>query len=112
MPALEDNEEVKLEPKQTISESVKLIPRKRKNEGTRLKILNPSNLSPRLSILSVQKEKKKKTGKNSYKLKNEIKQILYLLYQLYQIVSIWIILYQFNHGRKYDCDKRSRNFLL
>ena len=69
MPALEDNEEVKLEPKQTISESVKLIPRKRKNEGTRLKILNPNNLSPRLSILSVQKEKKKKNWKKFIQIK-------------------------------------------
>ena len=111
MPALEGDEEVKLEPKQTISESVKLSLQKRKNEGTRLKILNPNNLSPRLSILSVQK-KKKKTGKNSYKLKNEIRQILYLSHRLYQIVLICTILYQFNHGRKYDCDKISQNFLF
>ena len=42
-----------------------------------LKILTPKKLLTRLPILLAQI----KAGKNSYKLKNEIRQILYLLYQ-------------------------------
>ena len=56
-PPLEDDEEVK--------------------EGTGLKILTFDKLLTRLPILHAQK----KAGNNSYKLKNEIKQIPYLLYQ-------------------------------
>ena len=41
------------------------------------KILTPKKLLTRLPILLVQI----KAGNNSYKLKNEIRQILYLLYQ-------------------------------
>ena len=46
-------------------------------EGKRLKILTSKNLLTSLPILLVQI----KSGNNSYKLKNEIRQILYLLYQ-------------------------------
>ena len=46
-------------------------------EGKEVKILTPSKLLTRLPILLA----KIKTGKNSYKLKNEITQMLYLLYQ-------------------------------
>ena len=46
-------------------------------EGKRLKILAPDKLLTRLSILLAQI----KAGNNSYKLKNEIRPILYLLYQ-------------------------------
>ena len=42
-----------------------------------LKILTPNKLLTRLPILLAQI----KAGNNSYKLKNEIRQILYLLYQ-------------------------------
>ena len=42
-----------------------------------LKILTPIKLLTRLSILLAQI----KAGNNSYKLKNEIRQVLYLLYQ-------------------------------
>ena len=51
IPALEDDEEVKLEPEETIAKRVKLFSRKRKNEGTRSKILTPNKLLTRLSIL-------------------------------------------------------------
>ena len=68
---------MKLEPEETIAKRVKLFPRKRKNEGTKSKILTPNKLLTRLSTL----QRKKKAGKNSYKLKNEIRQTLYLLYQ-------------------------------
>ena len=46
-------------------------------EGTGLKILTPNKLLTRLPISLAQI----KSGKNSYKLKNEIRQIQYLLYQ-------------------------------
>ena len=73
MPPLEGIEESE----ETIAERVKLNPRKRKNEGTGLKILTPNKLLTRLPILLAQA----KAGNNSYKLRNEIRQILYLLYQ-------------------------------
>ena len=76
IPPLED-EKVKSEPEETIAERVKLNPWKRNNEGTRLKILNPNKLLTRLPILLTQGN----AGHDSYKLKNEIRQILYLLYQ-------------------------------
>ena len=46
-------------------------------EGKGLKILNPSKLLTRLPILLAQI----KAGTNSYKIKSEIRQIIYLLYQ-------------------------------
>ena len=46
-------------------------------EGKELKILTPNKLLTRLPILLVQI----KAGQNSYKLKNEIRPILYFLYQ-------------------------------
>ena len=46
-------------------------------KGKWLKILTPNNLSIRLPILLAQI----KAGRNSYKLKNEIRQILHPLYQ-------------------------------
>ena len=55
---------------------MKLNSPKRKKTGTGLKILTPNKLLTRLSLLLAQA----KAGSNSYKLKNEIKQILYLLY--------------------------------
>ena len=46
-------------------------------EGTGLKILSPNKLLTRLPMSFAQM----KAGSNSYKLKNEIRQILYLSYQ-------------------------------
>ena len=66
IPALEDDEEVKLEPEETIAERIKL---QRKNIGTGLKILALNKLLARVPILLAQM----KTGNNSYKLKNEIR---------------------------------------
>ena len=63
MPQLDDDEEVK--------------------EGIGLKILTPNKLLTRLPILLAQI----KAGNNSYKLKNEITQILYLLYQYNEIIK-------------------------
>ena len=65
-PTLEGDEEVKLEPKETIGTT-----------GTGLKILTPNKLQSRDPILLT----RIKAGNNSYKLKIEIRQILYLLYQ-------------------------------
>ena len=45
-------------------------------EGKGLKILTPNKLLTRLSVLLAQI----RAGINSYKLKNEIRQILYILY--------------------------------
>ena len=58
MPALEGEEEVK------------------KEKGLN-KIFTPNKLFTRLPLLLAQV----KAGNNSYKLKNEIRQVLYLLYQ-------------------------------
>ena len=44
MPPLEGDEEVKLEPEETIAERVKLSPLKSKKTGTQLKILNPKKI--------------------------------------------------------------------
>ena len=76
MLVLEGDEEVKSEPEETIAERVELNPRERKNERTGLKILTPNKPLTRLPILLAQL----KAGNNSYKLKNQIRQILYLLY--------------------------------
>ena len=46
-------------------------------EIKRLKILTPNKLLTRLPILLAQIE----VGNNSYKLKNEVRQILYFLYR-------------------------------
>ena len=81
-------------------------------EGKELKTLTPNKLLTRLPILLAQI----KSGNNSCKLKNGIRQILYFLYQhnkltknVYNnlIKSSWK-----NHEKKYDCDKRSQNFLF
>ena len=45
------DEEVKLEPKETIAERIKSIPRKRKKTGKGLKILTPNKLLTRIPIL-------------------------------------------------------------
>ena len=79
-------------------------------EGKGLKILIPNKLLTSLPILLAQI----KDGKNSYKLKNETRQILHLSYQhnkvtkksLQQFAQVII-----NNGRN-DCDKRSQNFLF
>ena len=73
----EGEEEVKLEPEETIAERIKLSPQKRKSKGTRLKILTSKKLLIRLPILLAQI----KVGNISCKLKNEIRQVLDLLYQ-------------------------------
>ena len=77
MTALEGDEEVKVEPEETIAERVKLNLRKRINEGTRLKILIPNKSLARFPILLAQI----KAGNNSSKLKYEIRQVLHLLYE-------------------------------
>ena len=46
--------------------------------GTGLKVLTPNKLLTTLSVLLVQM----KAENNSYKLKNEIRQILYFLYHI------------------------------
>ena len=61
MPQLEVDEEVILDPQETITERVKLIPWKRKNEGTRLKLLIPNKLLIKRPILLAQI----KAGNNS-----------------------------------------------
>ena len=74
MPPLEDDEELKLEPEETIAERIKLNPRKRKTTGTGLKVLTPNKLLTRLPIILAQI----KAGNNLNKLKNEIRQMLNL----------------------------------
>ena len=62
---------------------IKLNSRKRKNKATGLKVLTPSTILTGLPILLAQI----KAGKNSYKLKNEIKKILHLSYQHNEITK-------------------------
>ena len=64
------------QPKETFAERVKLMPVKRKTQklGTGLKILTSNILLTRLPVLLAQT----KAGNNSYKIENEIRQILYL----------------------------------
>ena len=77
---------IKFQTQKTIAERVKLRRQKGDDEdlsdmssleGKGFKILTPNNLLTRLSILLAQII----AGNNSYKSKNEIKQILYLLFQ-------------------------------
>ena len=77
MPALECDEKVKLEPEETVAERLNLNPLKRNITGTGLKTFTPNKLLIRLPILLAQI----KAGNNSYRLKNETRQILYLLHQ-------------------------------
>ena len=52
-------------------------------EGKAVKSLTRNKLLTRFPMLLAQV----KTGNNSYKLKNEIRQILYLLHQHYKIIK-------------------------
>ena len=79
MPALEGDEEVELDPKETIPERKKLNPRKMKATATRLNILNTNKFLSRLPILSAEN--------SSCKLKHEIIQILYLLHHYNRITK-------------------------
>ena len=67
----------KLEPEETIAKRMKLNPWKRKMKETKLKKLTSNKLLTRLSILLAQI----KAGNYWYKLRNEIRQILFILYQ-------------------------------
>ena len=67
IPPLEGDEEVKLEPEQTIAERIKLNPQIETSK--RLQILTPNKLLTTYPILLSQI----KAGNNSYKLKNEIR---------------------------------------
>ena len=73
-------------------------------------ILTPNKLLTRLSIFLAQI----KTGNNLYKLKNEIKQILYLLNRHNKITKKFTTISSslYDNRRKYDCDNRSQNFLF
>ena len=55
----EDDEEVKLEPEETVSERAKLNSQRRKNAGTGLKILTGNKLLSRLPILLAHTKKYK-----------------------------------------------------
>ena len=54
IPLIKGNEEVKLQPEETVDERVKLNVGKRKNEETGLKMLTPNKLLTRLTILLAQ----------------------------------------------------------
>ena len=75
-------------------------------KGTGLKILSPNELLTKLPILLA--------GNNSYKLKNEIRQILYLLYQNNKIIKKVCnnLIKSLYNGKKYGCGKRFQNFLF
>ena len=80
---LDDKEEAKLQPQETIAEKIKWNPWKRKNAGARLTVLTPNKLLTRLPLPLAQI----KAGKTSCKLKNKMRQILYLLYQHNKITN-------------------------
>ena len=73
MLALDGDEQVELEPKETIAERIKLNPRKRRATGTRLHNLNTNKLLSRLPILSAQI----KTENNSSKLSKSPKYCIF-----------------------------------
>ena len=75
---LKGDQEVKLEPEQTIAERVKLNPPKRKETGTGFNSKQTIDNSLLAQITP---------GNNSYKSKNEIRQRLYLLYQYNKITK-------------------------
>ena len=101
----EDEEKSKSQPEESIAERVKLRRQKADDdsdefinildmpsleddeeeikEEKKLKILTPKQLLTRPPTLLAQA----KAGNNSYKSKNEIRQILYLLYQHYKITE-------------------------
>ena len=101
----EDEDKSKSQPEESIAERVKLRRQKADNdsdefinildmpsleddeeeikEEKKLKILTPKQLLTRPPTLLAQA----KAGNNSYKSKNEIRQILYLLYQHYKITE-------------------------
>ena len=110
MPLLESDKEVKSELQETIAKRVKLNPLIRENRGARLKFVTTDKLLIRLPKLLAQT----KPGNNSYKLKTEIREIVYLFYQHNEITKRFIIFCSshFNNGRKYNCDKRSQNFIF
>ena len=83
MPPLEGDAQVKLEPQETIAKRLELNPQKRKNTGTELKILTTNKLLTRFPILLTQI----KAGHNSFKFKNQIRQILHLSYQHHKITK-------------------------
>ena len=86
LPLKDDEEGAKSEPEKTITERVKLTlqkskknkqtKKKQKKTGTEIKILTSNNLLTIPPILLAQT----KVENNSYKLKNEIRYILYILY--------------------------------
>ena len=94
-----NNNESKSQPEETIMERVKLRRQKEESEDLTemlplegdeevkerkgLKTLSPEKLLTRIPILLAHI----KTGNNSYKLKNEIRQILYLLHQHSKITA-------------------------
>ena len=71
-------EEIKIEKPDKIVEIVEMILKfnKQNQQGKGLKILTPQQMLSRLPITLAQL----KSGNNSYKLKNEIRQLLYSLY--------------------------------
>ena len=74
---LEHDEEVKLEPKETIAKRIKSNSQKRKTTGTGLKTMTTNKLLTSLPTLLSQK----KSGNNLCKSKNYMRQTLRLLYQ-------------------------------
>ena len=85
MTALDGDEDIKLEPEETIAARIKRkCSQKRKATRAGLKMSFPSKALIRPKILLAQI----KAVNNSYRFENEIQQILYLLYQLNKIKSL------------------------
>ena len=80
-----------------------------KKEGKGLQIFTPNKLLTRLPVLLAQI----KAGNNSYKLKNEIRQIVYLLYQHKRITKIFTAIsssHYNNGGPRTRNNNRTQNF--
>ena len=67
-----------------------------------------------LISLPISRAQTKKNGNNSTKLKKEIRQILYLLNQHSKISKKFttISLSYYNHGIKFDCNRKFQNLLF
>ena len=104
-----DDETIKYlesEPEETIAKRVKLNPGNKTRTG--LKISSPSILLPRFPVSLAQI----KAGKDSDKLKNEIKQILYFSINTIKSLKIVakVLSNYYNNEQKYGCNKRNQNF--
>ena len=109
IPPPKDDEEVKLEPEETIAKRIKLNPREREKQEPDKQ--TPNKLLTRLLILLEQI----KAGKRKQFIQIKKKSGKYCIFYISIMTSLkkftTISSNHYNHERKY-CDKRPQNFLF